>query len=115
MNDIDKAQLGYATNRELIDELQCRWEMGSTHPDYSTMRGTPNDVEAQEPPKASLVGGPWHGRTVDMQGTYLVGPVARFADGEAPFTSQPVGHYEWARSEFDDSYIGLWCNATINP
>ena len=29
--------LGYATNRQLIEELQARWSMGSTHPDYSTM------------------------------------------------------------------------------
>jgi hypothetical protein len=29
--------LGYATNRQLIEELQVRWSMGSTHPDYSTM------------------------------------------------------------------------------
>ena len=29
--------LGYATNRQLIEELQTRWSMGSTHPDYSTM------------------------------------------------------------------------------
>jgi hypothetical protein len=29
--------LGYATNRQLIEELNCRWSMGSTHPNYSTM------------------------------------------------------------------------------
>jgi hypothetical protein len=32
-----EAMLGYATNRELLTELECRWSMGSTHPDYSTM------------------------------------------------------------------------------
>ena len=32
-----EAMLGYATNRELLTELECRCSMGSTHPDYSTM------------------------------------------------------------------------------
>lgn len=33
-------QLGYATNRQLIEELQARWSTGSTHPEYSTVRST---------------------------------------------------------------------------
>lgn len=35
----EEALLGYATNRELLHELEVRWSMGSTHPDYSTMTG----------------------------------------------------------------------------
>ena len=32
-----EAMLGYATNRQMIEELEARWSMGSTHPDYSTV------------------------------------------------------------------------------
>ena len=35
----EEAMLGYATNRELLTELEARWSMGSTHPDYSTVGG----------------------------------------------------------------------------
>lgn len=41
-----EAQLGYATNAELIAELAARWEMGSVAPGYSTMGGNPKP----EPP-----------------------------------------------------------------
>jgi hypothetical protein len=36
---VGKAQLGYATNAELIAELNARWEFGEVDPGYSTMGG----------------------------------------------------------------------------
>ena len=38
-NILDKAQLGYATNAELIAELAARYEFGEWDPGYSTMGG----------------------------------------------------------------------------
>ena len=36
-DEAKEPQLGYATNRQLIEELQARWSTGSTHPNYSTI------------------------------------------------------------------------------
>ena len=41
----EEAMLGYASNRDLITELECRWRLGSTHPDYSTMTSDQFDTD----------------------------------------------------------------------
>ena len=43
-NILDKAQLGYATNAELIAELAARYEFGEWDPGYSTMGGVGRQV-----------------------------------------------------------------------
>lgn len=42
-----EAQLGYATNAELIAELAARYEFGEVDPGYSTIGGTPKPEQPE--------------------------------------------------------------------